>query len=128
MSVHALGEVMGHKCATKPSLVSFKFHEYYRFGRSVRILVSVTVSMSIALAMTVSVCVSMGVVAGSTVNVGTETMVVSNVGHVSPATIGFTEGVLSLDIFTITVLRSLFHISGVVVIDSVRILVFGVGL
>ena len=82
----------------------------------------------VTIAVTITVSVSMGVVTGSAVDVGTETVVVRNVGHVSPATIRFTEGVVSLDVFTITVLRSLFHISSVVIIDSISILVLGMSL
>ena len=67
-------------------------------------------------------------VTGSTVNVSMEAAVISNIGHSSPGTIGFLEGVFSLDIITITLLRSLLHIPCVMVIHSVFIRVFGVGL
>ena len=71
---------------------------------------------------------SVSMVTRSTVNIGTEAVVISNIGHGSPSTIRLLEGVFSLDIFTITLLRSLLHIPSVVVVDSIRVLVARVSL
>ena len=76
----------------------------------------------------VSVSVTVGVSIGSAVDISPEAIVVSDVGNSSPGTIGLEKGVLTLDSVAITMLRCHLDVTGVVVVHSVGVLVFWVGL